>query len=433
MPSLAQSLAGGTTDPQTAVNTANIASNTSSITALTARIDNRDQKDSVRLASLTNLALTGAAVVDGITPNNGDRIAALGQTTASQGGIYTYNSAGAWPRATDADTSAKVTAGMWFFVEEGTVSAGKAYELTTANPITLGTTALTFAHFAGSLKTSEIVNDSSVTGTTAKDALNTLQTKVGAANLAAYGALGPAATDVSDAINELASLTSSMGQLSFGRPNAALATMNFVGGASMGTVGTATARTPADTSYLTRRTRVAFVSAATASSNAGVNMYVAGVGFANRNTGFQFDQAMGLAAVTVDMKWFCGLYNTFANGIGQPSTILNAIGIGCDSTDTNLQLMTNDGSGTASKIDLGASFPPRTAGACYSVWLGCAPGGSTIYYRVKRLDVPAIATGSVSSKLPSAATLMFSLLMANNTSAAAIEVASFGFEAVTAY
>lgn len=170
-----------------AANTAAIAANTASITTLTARLDNRDQKDSVRAASLTNLTLSGAQTVDGVTLVSGvDRVAALGQTAAATSGIYLYNSAGAWTRTTDADTSAKVTSGMWFFVEEGTVSAGKAYELTTANPIVLGTTALTFAHFAGTLKTSEITNDSSVVGTTSKDALNTLVTAITAntANIA---------------------------------------------------------------------------------------------------------------------------------------------------------------------------------------------------------------------------------------------------------
>lgn len=156
-----------------AANTSAISGNTASITALTSRLDNRDQKDSVRAASLTNLTLSGTQTIDGVACIAGDRVAALGQTSAATSCIYVV-AAGAWARAADAATSAMVTSGMWFFVEEGTANGGKAFELTTANPITLGSTALTFAHFAGALKASEVTNDSSVTGATSKDALNTL-------------------------------------------------------------------------------------------------------------------------------------------------------------------------------------------------------------------------------------------------------------------
>jgi phage-related tail fiber protein len=48
-------------------------------------------------------------------------------------------------RATDADASAEVTAGMSVIVEEGTANADTFWYLTTNNPITLATTSLTFA------------------------------------------------------------------------------------------------------------------------------------------------------------------------------------------------------------------------------------------------------------------------------------------------
>ncbi len=52
---------------------------------------------------------------------------------------------GAWTRATDADTSAKVTSGMSVFVTEGTANGDKQFTLTTNDPIVLATTALVFA------------------------------------------------------------------------------------------------------------------------------------------------------------------------------------------------------------------------------------------------------------------------------------------------
>jgi phage-related tail fiber protein len=102
-----------------------------------------DYKSSVRCASTGNLALSGTSAVDGVTIIAGNRVLAKDQTTAADSGIYVV-AAGAWARATDADASAEVTSGLTVFVEEGTVNAGQIYQLTTANPITLGVTALTF-------------------------------------------------------------------------------------------------------------------------------------------------------------------------------------------------------------------------------------------------------------------------------------------------
>jgi phage-related tail fiber protein len=70
------------------------------------------------------------------------------QSTASENGIYAV-AAGAWARSDDASTSAQVTAGLFTFVEEGTVSGNAGFVLTTDNPITLGTTGLTFNQFSG--------------------------------------------------------------------------------------------------------------------------------------------------------------------------------------------------------------------------------------------------------------------------------------------
>lgn len=107
-----------------------------------------DLKDPVRVLSATNLPLSGLSTIDGITVVAGDRVGAIGQTTASQNGIYVAAS-GSWTRATDSDTSAKVTQGMFFAVTAGTVYGSSQWMLTTSNPITLNTTSLTFTQFNG--------------------------------------------------------------------------------------------------------------------------------------------------------------------------------------------------------------------------------------------------------------------------------------------
>lgn len=116
-----------------------------------------DVKASVRVATTANIAvLAGGApsTIEGVTLVANDRILVKDQTTGSQNGIYIVTTVGTgangeWTRAADANTSAEVTAGMFTWVEEGTVNADTGWVLTTNNPITLGTTALVFTQFSG--------------------------------------------------------------------------------------------------------------------------------------------------------------------------------------------------------------------------------------------------------------------------------------------
>jgi hypothetical protein len=111
-----------------------------------------DFKGSVRVATTANITLTSApSSIDGVTLSSGNRVLVKDQSTGSQNGIYVFNGAGsAMTRATDADGSSEVTAGMVVVSTEGTVNADKLWELTTNDPITLGTTSLTFAQVSGS-------------------------------------------------------------------------------------------------------------------------------------------------------------------------------------------------------------------------------------------------------------------------------------------
>ena len=109
-----------------------------------------DAKASCYLVSTTNIALTGAVTVDGVSAGSTNRILVIGQTTAAQNGIWLSNAGGAWTRTTDADTSAKVLSGMYCFIEAGTTYKGSGWVLTDPNStatITLGTTPLTFLRF----------------------------------------------------------------------------------------------------------------------------------------------------------------------------------------------------------------------------------------------------------------------------------------------
>lgn len=107
-------------------------------------------KESVRAATVATGALATAyangQVVDGVTLATGDRVLLKNQTAGAENGIYTVNASGAPTRATDANAAAALFEGWTVYVREGTANADSLWKHTTAGPVTVGTTALTFAN-----------------------------------------------------------------------------------------------------------------------------------------------------------------------------------------------------------------------------------------------------------------------------------------------
>lgn len=102
-------------------------------------------------------------------------------------------------------------------------------------------------------------------------------------------------------------------------------------------------------------------------------------------------------------RFFMGVSDTIAPTDAEPSSILRTAGIGYDAADTQVQFMTNDNSGTATKIALGASFPKPNADRAFTYRLRLyAPPGTTrrLYYEVTYLETGAVATGVVTTDLP---------------------------------
>lgn len=129
-----------------------------------------DVRASCRVATTTDLPAHGAISgniitasangvlsIDGVTVVNGNRILVKneGGGTHLENGIYVVTDTGSvgtpyiLTRSSDADVSAEVTAGMFIFIEEGTANSDSGWVLSTNNPITLNTTALTFTQFSG--------------------------------------------------------------------------------------------------------------------------------------------------------------------------------------------------------------------------------------------------------------------------------------------
>ncbi|NBD24313.1 hypothetical protein [Paenibacillus glycinis] len=102
----------------------------------------------VRVASTSNIVLSGLQSVDGVVLQAGDRVLVAGQTAGEQNGIYVAAS-GAWARAADADTSAKLASGLSVYVREGTVNAKTEWRLSSTGVAIVGTTPLGFTLMSG--------------------------------------------------------------------------------------------------------------------------------------------------------------------------------------------------------------------------------------------------------------------------------------------
>lgn len=105
-------------------------------------------KNPVRVTTTGNIVLSGLQVIDGVSVVANDRVLVKNQATAANNGLYIV-SAGAWVRATDFDLGAELLCSA-VLVSEGTTQGNSAWTMTSDDPLTLGTTALTWTQFGAS-------------------------------------------------------------------------------------------------------------------------------------------------------------------------------------------------------------------------------------------------------------------------------------------
>lgn len=112
-------------------------------------------KAPVDVATTGNITLSGNQTIDGIAVSSPMRVLVKDQSTPANNGIYVAN-AGAWTRATDADSPAELQGGVIVPVDNGTVNADRMYMLAT-DVVTVGTTAQTWNQFgAGQVYTASL-------------------------------------------------------------------------------------------------------------------------------------------------------------------------------------------------------------------------------------------------------------------------------------
>ena len=110
-----------------------------------------DYKQTARAVTVANVTLSGGApaAVDGTSLALRDRVLVTAQTTGSENGIYYVTTVGAgsngtWARSLDADATGEIKAGTIIMITEGTTYADTQWKLTTDDPITVGSTTMTF-------------------------------------------------------------------------------------------------------------------------------------------------------------------------------------------------------------------------------------------------------------------------------------------------
>lgn len=138
----------------------------------------------------------------------------------------------------------------------------------------------------------------------------------------------------------------------------------------------------------------------------------------------------GCSSAVSGQRVFVGLMSvTTAISTSQDVPALtNVIGIGNGAADTNLQILHNDGSGTCTKVDLGASFPVPSSSnnAIYELTLFAFANNTSIGWRVVRLDTGDATSGTITtSDIPTSTAFLAPHFYCNNNGVASAVILDF--------
>jgi len=198
-------------------------------------------------------------------------------------------------------------------------------------------------------------------------------------------------------------------------------------GTTIGSMGTAMSNqttigtpTPASTNLRTQTNRWTMTTTTTANAVSGTRFGInscwrgnaAGLG------GFFFVSRFGFDTWLAGARFFTGLrLSAAASGTVEISTLLNFIGVGQDAADSTIQIMHNDGSGAATKIDTTWTIDNTTL---YELVLFAEPNGSEIYYRLKNLGTDDVFEGVATTDLPTSTSFLVPAMFINNAANAAL-------------
>lgn len=183
--------------------------------------------------------------------------------------------------------------------------------------------------------------------------------------------------------------------------------------------GTLSHPTQSSGSQVNRMNRARYTSAATIGSIAGPRTARSCV---MRESGFFLFARFAFTTILSDMLTLIGLSSEINGLPGDPSTAsANSLGIGKDSADTNLQIISRTASGTATKVSTG--YAPA-AGDVLDLYMFCPPGGSDVYFRLVNQTSGAVIVDDVqvTATLPASTTGLYPRAELRTAQAAAVAI-----------
>lgn len=165
-------------------------------------VGNTAFKAPVTVLAASNITLSGQQTIDGVavveTNSAGvpDRVLCIGQTDSTTNGIWDVG-IGTWTRSRDANGNYDLAKGTNVLVTGGSTYSGTFWQISAANPITIGTTAMTWTRsLANSASTVSFLQAG--TGAVTRTAQDKMREIVSVKD---YGAVIDGSTDDSTAVN----------------------------------------------------------------------------------------------------------------------------------------------------------------------------------------------------------------------------------------
>jgi hypothetical protein len=179
-------------------------------------------------------------------------------------------------------------------------------------------------------------------------------------------------------------------------PIAGTNTLDTSGGSTLTASGTLTAVTPTTTNRYGRIQKVEYLQTTASTTNVAgfrgqTTIWTIGAG--TNDGGFFFNCKFGLAtgAANTNNRCFVGMQSSTAAPTDvSPRTLTNMVGVGWDSTDTNIFFFSKGASGTVSEIDTGIPVPTADRTGIYDFYMYSPPnliGGTTRTVGIQLIDM----------------------------------------------